>query len=158
MILTHAELDSLVGGRHATPHELLGMHPLGGAGGVVVRAFAPGAARVEVAPVHEAGMPSFALKQIHPDGLFEGSAPKASRVYAYDLIVTDAQGNRRQGRDPYSFLPTLGESDLFLFAQGNEHRIYDKLGSHLTTLDGVAGASFAVWAPLAQRGERDGRL
>ena len=31
----------------------------------------------------------------------------------------------------YSFLPTLGESDLFLFGKGDERRIYEKLGAQL---------------------------
>jgi 1,4-alpha-glucan branching enzyme len=49
------------------------------------------------------------------------------------------------------FLPTLGETDLYLFGQGNERRIYDKLGAQLRVIDGVAGTSFAVWAPSARR-------
>jgi 1,4-alpha-glucan branching enzyme len=57
----------------------------------------------------------------------------------------------RRGRDPYSFLPTLGESDLYLFGKGDERRIYEKLGAQLRTIDGVPGASFAVWAPNARR-------
>src|SRR5204863_4885652 len=46
---------------------------------------------------------------------------------------------------------TLGETDLYLFGKGDERRLYDKLGSQLRTMDGVAGTSFAVWAPNAQR-------
>ena len=65
--------------------------------------------------------------------------------------MTGRDGATSQGRDPYSFLPTLGETDLYLFGQGNEHRIYEKLGAQLRTLDGVAGAGFAVWAPEAKR-------
>ena len=61
-----------------------------------------------------------------------------------DLVITDQQGRVCRTRDPYSFLPTLGESDLFLFGKGDERRIYDKLGAQLRTIDGVAGTSFAV--------------
>jgi 1,4-alpha-glucan branching enzyme len=43
----------------------------------------------------------------------------------------------------------LTDFDLFLFGEGNHHRIYDKLGAHLNTHDGVAGTHFAVWAPNA---------
>ena len=57
----------------------------------------------------------------------------------------------RLTRDAYSFLPTLGETDLFLFGKGDERRIYDKLGAQLRVIDGVPGTSFAVWAPNAQR-------
>ena len=57
----------------------------------------------------------------------------------------------RRTRDAYSFLPTLGETDLYLFGKGDERRIYDKLGAQLRIIDGVHGTSFAVWAPNAQR-------
>jgi 1,4-alpha-glucan branching enzyme len=151
MILTPDELRSLVEFRHATPHELLGMHPLGGGSGVVVRALVPDAAQIEVQPAHEKKLPAFKLKRLHEAGLFEGVTNKTTRVYAYDLVITDTTGRVRRARDPYSFLPTLGESDLFLFGKGDERRIYEKLGAQLRELDGVAGASFAVWAPNAQR-------
>ena len=42
MILTRLELESLVRLRHQrSPHELLGMHPLGDASGIVVRVLLP---------------------------------------------------------------------------------------------------------------------
>jgi len=151
MILTNDELESLVQVQHRCPHQLLGMHPLGDGSGLVVRAFCPGVAAVEIAPTHEKKKPRLKLQRIHDDGIFEGVITKEKKVYAYDLIVTDSQKNKSQTRDAYSFLPTLGETDVYLFGQGNERRIYDKLGAHLRTIDGVPGASFAVWAPNAQR-------
>ncbi len=44
----------------------------------------------------------------------------------------------------------LTSHDLYLFNEGRFYRAYDKLGAHITTQDGVAGASFAVWAPNAR--------
>src|SRR5262249_13530354 len=83
--------------------------------------------------------------------IFEGTTKDFDRVYAYDLVITDESGNVRRTRDPYSFLPTLSEADLYLFGKGDERRIYEKLGAQLRTIDGVPGASFAVWAPNAHR-------
>ena len=55
--------------------------------------------------------------------------------------------------DAYRFLPTLGEVDLHLFAEGRHERLWEILGAHprsFTTPDGVVdGVSFAVWAPNA---------
>ncbi len=55
--------------------------------------------------------------------------------------------------DAYRFLPTLGEVDLHLFAEGRHERLWEVLGAHprsFTTPDGVVdGVSFAVWAPNA---------
>jgi 1,4-alpha-glucan branching enzyme len=150
MILTKEEAESLIEVRNRSPHQLLGMHPLGDGAGVVARVFAPGAAEVEIVPTHEKGKPRFRLQEIQP-GLFEGTTAKSTSVFAYDTVITDKGGNKNQSRDPYSFLPTLGETDLYLFAQGDERRIYEKLGAQLRTIDGVPGVSFAVWAPDAQR-------
>jgi 1,4-alpha-glucan branching enzyme len=151
MIVTQTELESLVQAQHRCPHQVLGMHPLADGQGVVVRAFSPDAAEVQAVPVHEKEQPTINLQRVEKTDLFEGVSSEASRVYAYDLVIKDQQGKVRQQRDPYSFLPTLGDSELYLFNQGNERRIYDKLGAQLRVIDGVAGASFAVWAPNAQR-------
>ena len=151
MLLTKDELHSLVELTHQSPHSLLGMQPLGDKSGLVVRALLPDAAKVEVQPTHEKDKPKFELKRIPKTDVFEGVTQSANRVYAYDLVITNHQGQVRRTRDAFSFLPTLSESDLFLFGKGDERRIYEKLGAQLRTIDGVPGVSFAVWAPNAQR-------
>jgi 1,4-alpha-glucan branching enzyme len=77
--------------------------------------------------------------------------------------VTDDMKRRRDGaltgggeaaarpgaeRAPAS-APPLTEDDLYLFNEGSHYHLYRKLGCHLTTLNGAAGATFAVWAPNA---------
>jgi len=151
MVLTQDELRSLVELRNRSPHQLLGLHPLGDGSGLIARALRPDAAKVEIEPVHEKDKPTIKLKRIPKTDIFEGTTNGANRVYAYDLVVTDHSGKVQRTRDAYSFLPTLGEADLYLFGKGDERRIYDKLGAQLRTIDGVHGASFAVWAPNAQR-------
>lgn len=44
----------------------------------------------------------------------------------------------------------FSEFDIDLFKAGKHFRLYDKLGSHLTEVDGVKGTYFAVWAPTAR--------
>ncbi|MER3318552.1 MAG: 1,4-alpha-glucan branching protein GlgB [Allomuricauda sp.] len=48
---------------------------------------------------------------------------------------------------PHSFFT---EFDINLFKGGKHFRLYNKLGSHLTEVDGVKGTYFAVWAPSAK--------
>jgi 1,4-alpha-glucan branching enzyme len=46
--------------------------------------------------------------------------------------------------------PTVfSEFDLYLFGQGKHYRIYEKMGAHPFTVNGVEGVNFAVWAPNA---------
>ena len=40
--------------------------------------------------------------------------------------------------------------DINLFKAGKHYRLYEKFGSHITTVDGVKGTYFAVWAPSAK--------
>jgi 1,4-alpha-glucan branching enzyme len=44
----------------------------------------------------------------------------------------------------------LTEQDLYLFNEGSHYRIYDKMGAHLASHNGQAGAIFGVWAPNAR--------
>ena len=53
-------------------------------------------------------------------------------------------------QEKQSFPPMLTELDLHLFNEGSHDRIYEKLGAHLRTIDGVTGVNFAVWAPNAK--------
>ena len=44
----------------------------------------------------------------------------------------------------------IGQTDAWLLAEGRHLRPWQKLGAHPTTLGGVAGTAFAVWAPAAR--------
>ena len=43
----------------------------------------------------------------------------------------------------------LTSYDIYLFKEGKHQQLYDKLGSHPTSVDGREGTHFAVWAPNA---------
>jgi len=45
----------------------------------------------------------------------------------------------------------LSDDDLYLFNEGNQFRLYLKLGSHLVREQGETGTYFAVWAPDAKQ-------
>jgi 1,4-alpha-glucan branching enzyme len=126
----------------ANPHEVLGAHESNG--GVVVRTYRPDARAVRVQP---AGV---AAELKDPAGLWEALLPKAKLPLEYELEVEYADGNTFRLRDPYSFLPTVGDFDLHLIGEGKLDQLYSKLGAHVTEIDGVTGTAFAVWAPNAK--------
>ena len=138
-------VTSVVTGDHPDPFSFLGMHPAKG-GGFVVRVFLPGARTVEV--VSYDGDALGELERIHPDGLFTG--PVAEMV-PYRLLIAWEGGGEAEVEDPYRFPAVLGEQDLYLFGEGNHLRLYEKFGAHPIEFEGVAGTSFAVWAPNARR-------
>jgi 1,4-alpha-glucan branching enzyme len=45
----------------------------------------------------------------------------------------------------------ITDHDIYFFKEGNHFKLYDKLGSHIITVNGVKGVHFAVWAPNAER-------
>ena len=153
MILSKSDLSSLLSARHATPHSVLGMHPHKRARiqGVVARAFISGAQSCDIVELDVTPPAVFPMTRVAAEGLFEVFIAKRPAVFRYQLRATYASGEIRQFFDPYCYLPTLGDQDLYLFSEGNEHRIYEKLGAHVRNLGGVVGVSFAVWAPSAMR-------
>jgi 1,4-alpha-glucan branching enzyme len=137
----------LLRGESRSPHGVLGAHPVShdGSDGVVVRVRYPGATTAEVLLDGEA----------HPmsveNGLFVVFLRDRGLPLRYRVRVHLAGGATREFDDPYRFLPTLGDVDLHLFGEGRHLRLWEKLGAHPVTVDGVAGVSFAVWAPNATR-------
>ncbi|MEO8137014.1 MAG: 1,4-alpha-glucan branching protein GlgB, partial [Betaproteobacteria bacterium] len=146
-MLTQADIAALADAAHPDPFGVLGMHKVGGS--LWVRAVMPHAQRVEVIEA-KTGRALAALPQVHPDGVFDGAVPRRRKPFAYRLRVSwrDAV---HEIEDPYRFALVLGELDIWLLGEGRHGRVFEKLGAHPAMLDGVAGTTFAVWAPNAQR-------
>ncbi len=153
MIIPQSELAAFHENRQANPHGWLGMHPatVGRRKGVVVRAFLRGAVACECVELDAPGAPAHPMEPLGSEGFFEGFVPRRKEVFRHQLRYRTSWGEVHQVFNPYAFLPTLSEQDLYLFNEGNEHRIYEKLGAHLRRLGEVPGVSFAVWAPSASR-------
>jgi 1,4-alpha-glucan branching enzyme len=143
-----ADLERVRRGTHHDPHAVLGAHPAqaGAERGAVVRAFHPDAVSAQLLP---AGAPATAMTPLG-GGLFAAFLHGRPLPLRYRLRFDFADGTRWERSDPYRFLPTLGELDLHLFAEGTHRRLWQALGARVRELDGVRGTSFAVWAPEAQ--------
>ncbi len=152
LIIPPNELEAFLRNRQANPHGWLGMHPITykRRKGVVARAFVRAAVKCELVDLDSPGAPAHAMEQLAPEGFFELFLPKRS-VFRYQLRYETSWGDVHQTYNAYSFLPTLGDQDLYLFNEGTEQRIYEKLGAHPRRLGEVPGVAFAVWAPNASR-------
>ena len=89
------------------------------------------------------------LEQRHPAGVYDAVLPAGQALDGYRLEVAYGDTPAVTVRDAYSFLPTLGELDLHLIAEGRHEQLWDKLGAHVREIDGARGTAFAVWAPAA---------
>ena len=45
----------------------------------------------------------------------------------------------------------ITDHDTYLFKEGSHFKLYEKLGAHLTVVDGQQGVHFALWAPNAKK-------
>jgi len=139
-------LRAIASGDHPDPFSVLGMHDE--EGGFVVRTFLPEARSVQA--ISTAGYRLGDLDLVHSDGLFAGPVSASERV-PYRLRVAWDGATVVEVEDPYRFPPTLGETDLYLFGEGNHLQLYEKLGAHVSEVEDVRGTTFAVWAPNARR-------
>ena len=142
------ELARLADGTHSGPHAVLGQHPIEGTEAVVIRALRPLA--VQVVAVLENGA-RVELGHVG-SGVWQGVSVAGFQDY---VLETTYEGDAVwTADDPYRFLPSVGEVDLFLFGEGRHERLWEMLGAHHRELQGlqrgVWGTSFAVWAPHAQ--------
>ncbi|MFT2748563.1 1,4-alpha-glucan branching protein GlgB [Clavibacter sp. Sh2036] len=146
------DLRAIAEGVHSGPHSVLGQHPVSVDGVsddlVVVRALRPLAegvsvilstgARVELAHIGH--------------GVWQGAHVLGLQDYRVEARYGD--GGTWTAEDPYRFLPTVGDLDLYLFGEGRHERLWDVLGAQHREHWGVArtyvGVSFAVWAPHAR--------
>jgi len=146
-MLRDIDIDLVRTGAHGDPFAVLGPHR-DAEDRSWVRAFLPGAARVEIlALMGEAAHGELTLR--HVDGFFEGPLPLPHD--AYRLRAHWADGSVSAFEDPYAFPPVLGEADAWLLAEGTHLRPYEVLGATLRRERGVPGTAFAVWAPNAAR-------
>jgi len=129
-------------GRHGDPFSVLGLHKRGSQW--VVTAFVPGADKLWV--LTEGGRVDARPLLMHP-GMFLALLEQAQ---PYRLRARGA-GVEWEFDDPYRFGPVLGELDEYLLGEGTHRRLWQVLGAHLITHEGVAGVHFAVWAPNAAR-------
>jgi 1,4-alpha-glucan branching enzyme len=141
IVATTVNLQPLIEGTEADPHQVLGPH------GDMVRAWRPDADSVTL--VLPDGTRT-EMEREHGAGVFVAKGVKLPADADYRLDVTYAGGDTWVVDDPYRFWPTLGDVDLYLLGEGRHERLWNRLGSHIIEHQGVTGTAFAVWAPGAR--------
>lgn len=73
----------------------------------------------------------------------------AKKIPSYRFLVTRGKEETEQ-LDIYAMDSPIDAIDCSQFTNGIHDTIYDKLGAHPMTIEGVLGTYFAVWAPNAK--------
>src|SRR5450830_1349565 len=145
-----AELDAIARGTHQDPHRVLGPHLDGDA--LTIRVLRPLADAVEVLVAGMPGQPPAPHAARHEHGGVWVCSLSQPDVPDYRLRVT--YGDLADiVDDPYRFLPSVGDFDLHLIAEGRHEELWTVLGANVrsypSVLGEVHGTAFTVWAPNA---------
>ncbi len=140
------EIEEIIYSDGDNPHRILGAHKVGS--NYLIQAFYPDATSVKV--YIENTKKNFAMELADEAGFFAVIVPYVDKL-KYHYLITDKEGNERKTYDPYSFDALMDREDFIKLGSGMHFRIYEKLGAHPMTRDGVEGTDFAVWAPSAAR-------
>jgi 1,4-alpha-glucan branching enzyme len=147
--MTAPEMEAIIGGYHGDPFSVLGPHPINKDSGSEsewrIRAFLPQARSARVLIGDNAPVP---MNQLHLKGLYEVELPARPETYRFE--IEGWHGGTSLLDDPYRFPPIITEFDLYLHGEGTLYEAWQTFGAHLSTIDGVAGVRFAVWAPNAE--------
>ena len=84
-----------------------------------------------------------------PAGGGEGDGVKAKKRPA--LVEERPAATPVPARPNVLYVDGPTDQDLHLWSEGTNYRAYRSLGAHPAVVGGVAGVSFAVWAPNAER-------
>lgn len=141
-----ANIAEVVRSESSNPHRILGAHLTDK--GMLVQALIPTARDVSV-KLTSTGR-QYVMEQRETAGFFSVLIPRKT-LADYTLLVFYDNGTLTELRDPYSYAPQLTDLDLKRFAAGVYYTAYEKMGAHPIQIKGIAGVSFAVWAPSAKR-------
>lgn len=139
------DVEAIVSGTHGDPFAVLGLQET--PKGFVERCFVPHAEQVTAYTL--AGKACGELSVRDSAGFFEGRLSIRKRQPV--KLHARNPGGEWWVTDAYSFGPVLGPMDDYFIAEGSHLRLFDKLGAHLMSHEGVDGVHFAVWAPNAHR-------
>ena len=145
-LMDWAGIEELVYSEASNPHAMLGPHLT--EDGLLIQALVPTAAEISV-KISSTGK-KYPMELADEAGFFAALIPRKSKT-PYTLEVTYDNGVTEELYDPYSFAPQYREEDLKKFAAGIHYTIYEKMGAHPMTIDGISGVYFSVWAPCAMR-------
>lgn len=138
------EIEAVVYSECRKPKDILGEHVT--KAGLLFQFFIPGAIQVDVL----CGGKRYECEMVDEAGYFALLIP-GKRKLKYTLKVTNPDYSVTDVIDPYSFNVQILDSDLAAFDAGINYEVYNVLGAHPMTIDGVEGVNFAVWAPNAWR-------
>lgn len=150
-LMNWADIEEVIYAESDNPHRILGPHKSGTK--TLVQAYFPGAESVNIHYLRDDKR--VRMEVADEDGFFAALVIGATKDYEYEVTYPKTEKDWRAKTlflgEPYRFDPLITAEDEGRFGKGIHYSIYELLGAHPMTLDGVKGTYFAVWAPNAMR-------
>lgn len=137
-------IEGIVFADESNPHYVLGPHVT--EFGILIQTFIPKAKSV-VVKVEKTGK-EYPMELADEEGFYAVLIP-GKRVFTYTYKIVYDNGVEEERHDPYAYASIIKPEDEKRFECGIHYTIYEKLGAHIVTINGVTGVFFAVWAPNA---------
>jgi len=145
-LIDWAAIEDIEYSESSDPHDVLGAHQT--EAGLLIQAFIPDAESVEVEFI--AVKSTYDMEKLNDKGFFAVLIDRKDiPEYKFNIVYKD--GNTQSIYDAYRYTGIYTEDDLSRFERGVHYDIYEKMGAHCITIEGVEGVYFSVWAPGAIR-------
>ncbi len=141
-LMNWPKIEGIIYSEEDHPHDILGPHIAGNS--TLLQTFQPGAKGIEV--VIKGEKETYKMVMADEEGFFACLIP-GKNIGKYTYRISDADKNICEVKDAYAFPSQISEKDMDKFEAGIHYTIYDKLGAHPLTINGIKGVNFAVWAP-----------
>ncbi len=145
-LIDWADVEEICYSESAHPDRILGRHRIESKD--VLQAYLPGAIKVSVLFKNK---PALEMELVDSENFWFAVLLDSSYQGIYQFQVSYSDGTVSSIYDPYFFPLQIKQEDIVAFEQGIHYDIYQVLGAHPMTIDGVKGTQFAVWAPNAMR-------
>ena len=139
-----AEIEAVQYSEEKYPRNILG--PRVTPEGILIQCFFPEEEKVSLRTLSDRKLHAMTEE----DGGYFAILLPGKKIPRYTFVL----GDKKEGReiyDPYAFPSQITEKEEARFQAGICYDIYEKLGAHPMTVQGVEGVNFAVWAPNALR-------
>ena len=144
-LMNWRDIEEIVYSESDDPHRLLGAHKAGSK--LLVQAFFPDVKSVKIRSLD--GAKAYPMECVDEAGFYAALLPERAD-FAYEYLVNDGKKEHHK-KEVYRYAPVITKKDTDKFQAGIHYTVYDILGAHTMTIDGVKGVHFAVWAPNALR-------
>ena len=144
-LMNWPEIEEIIYSDGNNPHKILGPHKTGN--NILIQTFHP---NLKNAYVVTGDGKETKMELADEEGFYAALVPYKANL-KYNFKFEDNDGNILEKKDPYAFDELITSDECKHICRGVCTDAYEKLGSHIITVEKTEGTVFRVWAPSCAR-------